>query len=89
MKKSYRKRTSKVRYPLTFIQDVCDLLSRPYKTIEFAAVDVSQASDVELSGFYSVVFAYHILNGVGMLNLHVNKEKIFDATCVFLERGTF
>ena len=74
---------------MTFIQDVCDLLSRPYKTVEFAVVDVSQASDVELSGFYSVVFAYHILNGVGMLNLHVNKEKIFDATCVFLERGTF
>ena len=65
------------------------MLSRPYKTVEFAVVDVSQASDVELSGFYSVVFAYHILNGVDMLNLHVNKEKIFDATCVFLERGTF
>ena len=35
LKKSYRKRTNEVRYPLKFIQDACDLMSRPYKTVEF------------------------------------------------------
>ena len=89
LKKSYRKRTNEVRYPLSFIQDACDLMSQPYKTVEFVVVDVSQASGVELSGFYSIVFAYHILNGIGMQKLHINEEKIFDAICVFLERGTF
>ena len=89
LKKSYRKKTNEVRYLLTFIQDACDLMSRPYKTVEFVVVDVSQVSGVELSGFYSIVFAYHILNGVGMQTLHINEEKIFDVTCVFLERGTF
>ena len=89
LKKSYRKKTNEVRYPLTFIQDARDLMSRPYKMVEFVVVDVSQASGVELSGFYSRVFAYHILNGVGMQKLHINEEKIFDVTCVFLERGTF
>ena len=29
LKKSYRKRTNEVRYPLTFIQDACNLMSRP------------------------------------------------------------
>ena len=89
LKKSYCKRTNEVRYPLTFVQDACNLMSRPYKTVEFVVIDVSQASGIELSGFYSIVFAYHILNGVGMQKLHINKEKIFDATCVFLKRGTF
>ena len=39
-----------------------------------------------MSGFYSIVFAYHILNGVGMQKLHINEENIFDETCVFLEK---
>ena len=89
MKKSYHKRTNEVRYPLTFVQDARDLMRRPYKTVEFVVVDVSQTSGVKLSGFYSVVFAYHILNGVGMQKLHISEEKIFDAICVFLERGNF
>ena len=81
-KKSYRKRTNEVRYPLTFIQDACDLMSRSYKTVEFVVIDVSQVSDVELSSFYSIVFAYLILNDIGMQKLHINEEKIFDATFV-------
>ena len=48
-------------------------MSRPYKTVEFVVVDVSQASGVELSRFYLIVFAYHILNGVGMQKLHMNE----------------
>ena len=64
-------------------------MSRSYKTVEFVVVDVSQVSDVELSSFYSIVFAYLILNDIGMQKLHINEEKIFDATFVYLERGTF
>ena len=87
--KSYRKKTNEVRYPLTFIQDARDLMSRPYKMVEFVVVDVSQASGVELSGFYDIVCKHHVLNGIAMQKLHINEGKIFDATCVFLERGTF
>ena len=67
---------------MTFIQDACDLMSRSYKTVEFVVIDVSQVSDVELSSFYSIVFAYLILNDIGMQKLHINEEKIFDATFV-------
>ena len=41
LKKSYRKRTNEVRYPLTFIQDACNLMSRPQKTLKSVVVDVS------------------------------------------------
>ena len=74
---------------MTFIQDACDLKSRPYKTVEFVVVDVSQVSGVELSGFYHIVCKYHVLNGIAIQKLYINEGKIFDATCVFLERGTF
>ena len=50
-KKSYHKRTNEVSYPLTFIQVLCDYMSRPYKNVEFAIVDVNQASSVELTCF--------------------------------------
>ena len=60
LKKSYRKKTNEVRYPLTFIQDARDLMSRPYKMVEFVVVDVSQASGVELSGFYDIVCKHHV-----------------------------
>ena len=62
---------------------------QPYKTVEFVVADVSQVSGVERSSFYSLVFAYHILNDIGMQKLHINEDKIFHATFVYLERGTF
>ena len=65
------------------------MTSRPYKTVGFVVVDVSQASGVELSGFYDIVCKHHVLNGIAMQKLHINEGKIFDATCVFLERATF
>ena len=83
LKKFYGKRTNEVRYLLTFIQDAGNLMSRPYKTVDF--VDVSQAS----GGFCLIMFAYRILSGTGMQKLHINKKKILDPTCIFLERSCF
>ena len=41
---SIRKKANEVKYPIPFIQDICNIVSRPMNEIEFVLLNVPQAS---------------------------------------------
>ena len=46
----YRKTLNEIKYPLTFVQDCCDLMSQPFLKINFVVADVPQAPAKALTG---------------------------------------
>ena len=55
---SYQENSNEIKYPLTFVQDCCDLMSQPSLKINFVVVDVPQAPSKDLTGYYAIIFAY-------------------------------
>ena len=54
---SYRENSNEIKYPLTFVQDCCYLMSQPFLKINFVVVDVPQAPSKDLTGYYAIIFA--------------------------------
>ena len=46
----YRENSNEIKYPLTFVQDCCDLMSQLFVKVNFVVVDVPQAPTKALTG---------------------------------------
>ena len=60
---SFRKKANEVKYPISFMQDICNIDLRPNYEIKFLPLNVPQASKREYAGFNAVAFTYLILKG--------------------------
>ena len=64
---SFRKGANKVKYPISFIQDICNITPRPKNEIKFVVLN-PQASKREYVDFYAAAFTYLIRNRIALRN---------------------
>ena len=76
----YRENSNEIKYPLTFVQDCCDLMSQPSLKINFVIVDVPQAPSKDLTGYYAIIFAYCKLQGISFQKLVLPHDDIGKTT---------
>ena len=81
---SFRKKANEVKYPISFIQDICNIVSRPKNEIKFVLLNVPQASKREYAGFYAVAFTYIILKGRIVSRCAINQALLPDHLINFL-----
>ena len=85
---SFRKKANEVKYPISFIQDICNIVSRPMNEIKFVLLNVPQASKREYAGFYAVAFTYLILKGKIVSRCAINQAFLPDHLINFFEYST-
>ena len=73
---SYRENSNEIKYPLTFVQDCCDLMSQPSLKINSVVVDVPQALSKDLTGYYAIILAYCKLQGISFQKLVLSHDDI-------------
>ena len=61
LKASYRHKSNEVKYPLSLIQDVCNILPSLNEKTKFIVLNIEQAPKRENAGYYTVLFCYLIL----------------------------
>ena len=81
---SFRKKGNEVNHPIAFIQDICNIVSRPKNEIKFVLLNVPQASKREYAGFYAVAFTYIILKGRIVSRCAINQALLPDHLINFL-----
>ena len=86
---SFRKKANEVKYPISFIQDICNIVSRPKNEIKFVLLNVPQASKREYAGFYAVAFTYLILKGRIVSRCAINQALLPDHLINFLEYSIY
>ena len=85
---SFRKKANEVKYPISFIQDICNIVSRPMNETKFVLLNVPQASKREYAGFYAVAFTYLIL-GKNRIALRNKSSVLQDHLINFLEYSIY
>ena len=65
----HRENSNKIKYPLTFEEDCCDLMRQPSVKVNFDVVNVPQAPTKALTGHYATIFAYCKLQVVNFQKL--------------------
>ena len=63
---SYRENSNEIKYPLSFVQDCCDLMSQPFVKVNFIA----------LTWHYAIILAYGELQGVSFEKLVLPHDDI-------------
>ena len=86
---SFRKTGNEVNHPIAFIQDICNIVSRPKNEIKFVLLNVPQASKREYAGFYAVAFTYLILKGRIVSRCAINQALLPDHLINFLEYSIY
>ena len=86
---SFRKTGNEVNHPIAFIQDICNIVSRPKNEIKFVLLNVPQASKREYAGFYAVAFTYLILKGRIVSRCAINHALLPDHLINFLEYSIY
>ena len=86
---SFRKKANEVKYPISFIQDICNIVSRPMNETKFVLLNVPQASKREYAGFYAVAFTYLILKGKIVSRCAINQAFLPDHLINFLEYSIY
>ena len=86
---SFRKKVDEVKYPISFIQDISHIVSRPKNEIKFVLLNVPQASKREYAGFYAVAFTYIILKGRIVSRCAINQALLPDHLMNFLEYSIY
>ena len=89
LKASYRHKSSKVQYPLLFIQDVCDILPFLNEKIKFIVMNIDQAPKREYAGYYIVSLCYLIPNDKDVFNNTINSLFLKDHLVELLEYSSF
>ena len=84
---SYRENSNEIKYPRTFVQDCCDLMSQPFLKINLVVVDVPQAPSKDLRGYYAIIFAYYKLQVVSFQKLVLPYGDIGKSLFTFLKDG--
>ena len=86
---SFRKKANEVKYPISFIQDICNIVSRPKNEIKFVLLNVPQTSKREYAGFYAVAFTYLILRERIVLCRAINQALLPEHLIKFLEHSIY
>ena len=76
-KASYRENSNEIKYPLSFVQDCCDLMSQPFVKVNFIA----------LTWHYAIILAYCELQGVSFEKLVLPHDDIGQSLYTFLKGG--
>ena len=74
---SYRENSNEIKYPLSFVQDCCDLMSQPFVKVNFIA----------LTWHYAIILAYCELQGVSFEKLVLPHDDIGQSLYTFLKGG--
>ena len=74
---SYRENSNEIKYPLSFVQDCCDLMSQPFVKVNFIA----------LTWHYAIILAYCELQGVSFEKLVLPHDHIGQSLYTFLKTG--
>ena len=82
---SFPKKADEVKYPISFIQDISHIVSRPKNEIKFVLLNVPQTTKREYAGFYAVTFTYLILKGIIVSRCAINQALLPDHLINFLE----
>ena len=61
LKASYRHKRNELKYPLSLIQDICNILPSLNEKTKFIVLNIEQAPKRENAGYYTVLFCYLIL----------------------------
>ena len=89
LKASYRHKSNEVKYPLSLIQDVCDIILSLNDKIKFIVMDIDQAPKREYAGYYTVLLCYLILKDKDVFSNTVNCMFLKDHLIEFLEYSSF
>ena len=84
---SYRENLNEIKYPLTFVQDGCHLMSQPFLKINFVVVNVPKAPSKDLTAYYAIIFAYCKLQGISFQKLVLQHDDIGKSLLIFLKDG--
>ena len=85
----FERKANDVKYLISFIQDICNVVSRPKNEIKYVLLNVSQASKREYAGFYAVAFTYLILKGRIVSRCAINHALLPDHLINFLEYSVY
>ena len=72
---SYRENSNEIKYPLSFVQDCCDLMSQPFVKVNFIA----------LTWHYAIILPYCELQGVSFERLVLPHDDIGQSLYTFLK----
>ena len=84
---SYRENSNEIKYPLTLVQDCCDLMSKPFVKVNCVVVDVPLAPTKAFSVHYAIIFAYCKLQGVSFQKLVLPHNDVGKSLYTFLKDG--
>ena len=89
IKASYRHKSQEVKYHLSLIQDVCDILPSLNEKIIFIVMNIDQAPKRQYAGYYTVLLCYLILKDKDVFSKTINRMFLKDHLIEFLEYSSF
>ena len=78
-----------IKYPLSLIQDVCDIQPSLNEKIKFIVMNIEQAPKREYAGYYTVLLCYFILQDIDVFSNTINRMFLRDHLIEFLEYSSF
>ena len=89
LKASYRHKRNELKYPLSLIQDICNILPSLNEKIKFIVMKTEQAPKREYAGYYTVLLCYLILKHKDIFSNTINHMFLKDHLIRFLEYSSF
>ena len=89
LKVSYRHKSNELKYPLSLIQDVCDILPSLNEKNKFIVMNIEQDYNGEYAGYYNALLCYIILKDKDVSSSTRNRMFLKDHLIEFLEYSSF
>ena len=88
-KPAFRKKKNEIKYPLSFVQDACELMQESHNFVRFSVRDIPQTNKKENAGFLAIIYAYILSRKEDPLSFVINEENIRESLICFLETKEF
>ena len=89
LKASYRHKRNELKYPLSLIQDICNVLASLNEKIKFIVMKTEQAPKREYAGYYTVLLCYLTLKHKDIFSNTINHMFLKNHLIRFLECSSF
>ena len=86
---SYRKKSHEVKYSVSFIQEICDMMQYPYRNVTIKVMQVPQAERINQSGIMAMLHAYLIIHKYNPCEIEGSYPGLVQAFLHFLATGDF
>ena len=86
---AFRKKKNEIKYPLSFVQDACELMQESHNFVRFSVRDIPQTNKKENAGFLAIIYAYILSRKEDPLSFVINEENIRESLICFLETKEF